>query len=87
MFVAKCYTVREVSEILGLAQDATLALIARGDLPASNLNTREGAVRPRWRITDADLGRFLLETRHQVNRKPSMPARRKSRPKPVDHFA
>lgn len=63
--IEQCYRVKEVASILKTTEESVLNLISRGDLQASNINTRPGATRPTWRISDTDLGRFLLKTRQQ----------------------
>lgn len=83
--VQECFTVKEVAAILKLKEDAVLSLISRGDLPASNINTKTDAQRPRWRITDSDLGKFLLKTRHQAA--PTEPARRSRNVATKNYFA
>ncbi len=59
-------TVQFAAEFLGVTEESVLALIKQGVLPASNINTKPDAQRPRWRILSSDLGRFLLKTRHYV---------------------
>jgi hypothetical protein len=83
MLVQECYTIKEVAAILKLTEDAVLNLVQRGDLPASNINTKADAQRPRWRITDACLGKFLLATRHQA---PTVAPKRRSKAAVKDYF-
>lgn len=62
----QAFTVADAAKFLQVTQENVLSLIHRGELHASNLNTKPNAQRPRWRILSSDLGRFLLKTRHQV---------------------
>lgn len=62
----RAHTVQQAAEFLGVTEEAVLSLIRRGELQASNINTRPNAQRPRWRILASDIGRFMLKTRHQV---------------------
>lgn len=42
--------------LLGMSKQQVLALIGSGDLKASNFGA--GRVRPRWRVSDAEVARF-----------------------------
>lgn len=81
----RAYTVQDAAKFLSVTEESVLALIHRGELPASNVNTKPNAQRPRWRILSSDLGRFLLKTRHQVAAVAPKTKRAKSAAK--DYFA
>jgi len=72
----RALTVQQSAEFLGTTEEAVLSLIKREEIAASNINTKPGAVRPRWRILASDLGKFLLRTRHQTEQ--ATPKRRAS---------
>ena len=61
----QAHTVQQTAEFLGVTEEAVLSLIRRGELQASNINTKPDAQRPRWRILASDIGKFMLKTRHQ----------------------
>jgi excisionase family DNA binding protein len=79
----RAYTVQDAAKFLGVTEEAVLSLIHRGELPASNINTKPNAQRPRWRILSSDLGRFLMKTRHQV---PTAQPKRRSKAAVKDYF-
>ena len=56
----RTFTVQDAAKFLSVTEESVLALIHRGELTASNVNTKPNAQRPRWRILSSDLGRFLL---------------------------
>lgn len=80
----KAHTVQETAEFLGTTEEAVLSLIKRNEIPASNINTKPDAQRPRWRILASDIGKFLLKTRQQSQAAVQKPKRRKSSTK--DYF-
>lgn len=61
----KAHTVQETAEFLGVTEEAVLSLIKRYEIPASNINVKPNAQRPRWRILASDIGKFMLKTRQQ----------------------
>lgn len=81
----RTYTVQETAEILQVTEEAVLSLVHRCELPASNINTKPDAQRPRWRILASDIGKFLLRTRH-ANTAPK-PSRKSRKPVTKDYFA
>jgi len=56
--LAPLRTVKQVAEILQIRQHGVLTLIRTGDLPAVDISLTPGG-KPRWRITDDDLQKFL----------------------------
>lgn len=82
--VLKTFTVQQVAEILQLTEESILAMIHSGELPASNVNLKPDAKRPRWRIQEADLGKLLLRTRHQAA--PAEPKKKRSKLAAVEEF-
>jgi len=80
----KAHTVQETAEFLGTTEEAVLSLIKRNELPASNINTKPNAQRPRWRILASDIGKFMLKTRQQSQVATPKPKRTKAAVK--DYF-
>jgi hypothetical protein len=56
----KYYSPKEAAEKLQCDEERVL----EGDLVAANIASSKSAQRPRWRIAEADLGRFLLSRRN-----------------------
>lgn len=73
-------TVRAVAKLLGISEDAVLALIASGRLAAINVGL--GTKRPRWRITADALETFLAARTPAPKRGPN----RKRKPGNVIEF-
>ena len=73
---AKYYTPREAAEVLGTDDEQVLSWIHGGELAASNVARDPKGKRPRWRIAEADLGRFLLARRHPAGLHVPRPNRR-----------
>ena len=65
MLTDRTHTVKETAEFLNTTEEGVLSLIKRNELPASNINTKPNAQRPRWRILASDIGKFLLKTRQK----------------------
>lgn len=55
---AQLWTVPQLADHLGIAQDKVLAWLRGGELVGINVAERPGR-RPRWRIADAEFQRFL----------------------------
>jgi len=72
------YTVKTAAETLAIADEQVLVLIHSGELRAANL-AKPGSQRPRWRIAEADLGRFLLSRLHPASTTPKPVATRKAK--------
>jgi len=79
-------TVQQVAEFLQTTEEFVLAEIKRGALPASNINTKPDAQRPRWRILEADLARYMLQHRYVAPSAPK-PSRKSRKPVTKDYFA
>jgi excisionase family DNA binding protein len=58
---------QQAAELLGVDNEQVLAWIHSGELVASNVAKSLQGKRPRWRISEADLGRFLLARRHPAS--------------------
>ena len=76
------YSVKRVSELLGIRQHGVLSLIRSGELRAVDVSLKRSK-RPRWRILTGDLEGFLMRRTHQ----PAAPRRRlRRRPTTVKHY-
>lgn len=58
------FSPRQAAEALQCDEERVLAWIREGDLVAANIASSKAAQRPRWRIAESDLGRFLLSRRN-----------------------
>jgi excisionase family DNA binding protein len=63
--VTAYYTIAEVAQMLRIAHDAALDLVASGELPATHVGRRRDAKRPTYRISAVDLDAFLASRRTQ----------------------
>lgn len=72
------YTPQQAAEILGCADDQIVHWIHSGQLVAVNVAKEVNSKRPRWRISEADLGKFLLARRNAM---PTPKAERTRKPK------
>lgn len=57
----KYYSIQEACKLLACDDETILAQIHSGELPAVNIAKRVDAKRPTWRISEAELGRWLLK--------------------------
>ncbi len=67
------FTPQQAAEKLGCDVEQVIYWIGSGQLPAANVAKSPNGLRPRWRIAEADLGRFLLSRR---NAPPAPPVKR-----------
>lgn len=82
------YTPDQAADVLGVDGEKILAWIHSGELAASNVGSRPDGGKPRWRIAEADLGRFLLARRHPAASRPTpQPRRRKQAARVVEFFS
>ena len=76
------YTVQQTSEILVTDDEQVLSFIHSGDLRAVNIAKTLNGKRPRWRIAEADLAKFLMARRHPASMQPAVkPAKKSASPK------
>ena len=78
-------TVQQVAQFFQATEEFVLAEIRSGALEAININTKPGAIRPRWRILASAVGKYALKHRHQVEVAAPKAKRAKSTAK--DYFA
>ena len=81
------YTPPQAAELLGVTSDKVLAWIHAGELPASNCAVRANGDRPRWRIPEDELGKFLIRRRHAASTDGERPKRRRRQATATQHFA
>lgn len=81
MVDARYYTVQAAAETLSIDDEQVLSFIHGGHLKAVNL-AKANSKRPRWRIAEGELGRFLLSRLHPSS--VAVPvAKTTARPKPA----
>jgi excisionase family DNA binding protein len=76
------YTVQEASQLLACDDETILAQIHSGQLSAVNIAKKVNAKRPTWRISEAELGKWLLR---RSNTKQSVAPKQTKRPKPKQY--
>lgn len=80
------FTPPQAAKLLGVKSDKVLTWIRSGELVAANLATDQNGERPRWRISEDDLGKFLLRRRHTAAVTPEPRRRRRSTPTATPYF-
>lgn len=78
----KYYSVQMAAETLAVDDEQILSLIHSGQIRAVNM-AKANSKRPRWRIAEADLGRFLLSRLHPAGTATTSRPMTASRPKPA----
>ncbi len=86
MQVEKHFSPQEAAEVLGITDDGIVAMIHSGELVATNVARNADAKRPRWRIAEGDLGRFLLSRRHPASQSTTKSVRRSKQPVSTGRF-
>ena len=76
------YTVQEASQLLACDDETILAQIHSGQLSAVNIAKKVNAKRPTWRISEAELGKWLLR---RSNAKQTVAPKTTKRPKPKQY--
>ncbi len=67
MVDSRYYSPQTAAEVLGCDDEQVLAWIHAGELVAVNVAKSLQGKRPRWRIAEADLARFLMARRHPAS--------------------
>jgi len=75
------YSVQQAAETLSTDDEQVLGWIHSGELKAVNVAKNPRGKRPRWRIAEADLGRFLIGRQHPASSQPAI-RQTKRRPQP-----
>lgn len=75
------FTVQAAAEILDVDDEQILAWIHSGQIKAANVAKDPNGKRPRWRISESELGRFLLTRMHPAG----MPSGRRGTESPNPH--
>lgn len=77
------FTVQQAAEWLGVDDEQVLGWIHSGQLKAVNVASNPRSKRPRWRIAEADLARFLLSRQHPASLPSPTIAATQKRPRPA----
>lgn len=77
------YTVQDAAKTLSVDDEQILSLIHSGKIKAVNMAKNENGKRPRWRIPESELGRFLLSRLHPAGIPQAQKPARTQRPKPA----
>lgn len=80
MVDTRYYSPAQAAEVLGVDVEQVLGWIREGALVASNVASSRATLRPRWRISESDLGRFLLARRNVRSFEETKPKREIQRP-------
>ena len=67
MLDQRYFTRAQAAELLGADEDKVTQWIHSGELVAINVATSPTSKRPRWRIAESDLGRFVMSRRHPAS--------------------
>lgn len=81
MVDSRYYTTQQAAETLGVDDEQILRWIHGGTLPAYNVAKVLDAKRPRWRIAEADLAKFLMTRRSQPAPLPAVRVSKRPQPK------
>jgi predicted site-specific integrase-resolvase len=81
----KHYQPNEAAELLSCDSEQVLAWIHSGELVASNIAKTLNAKRPRWRIPESEIGRFLIR-RHPASQQQQQPTQRPTKRPPVKQY-
>lgn len=79
-------TVAQCAELLQMTEETVLQMIHRGELTASNVNSKPNAQRPRWRILQTDFAALLMRTRFQSPVLANVKPKRAKRTSAKDYF-
>jgi hypothetical protein len=86
MQVDKHFTPQQAAEIVGMTDDGIVSLIHSGEIIATNVARSKDSKRPRWRIAESDLGRFLLSRRHPASQQQATKSTRRPKQTGVKQF-
>jgi hypothetical protein len=64
MIDQRYYSPAHAAEVLAVDSEQVIAWIHAGELTAVNVAKSTAGKRPRWRIAENELGRFLMRRRH-----------------------
>ena len=80
-------TVAQCADYMQTTEETVLQMIHRGEIVASNINTKPNAQRPRWRILESDFASYLMRTRFQSPVLAAVKPRRAKQTSGKDYFA
>lgn len=78
----KYFSVQDAAQTLSVDDEQILDLIHSGSIKAVNV-AKHGSQRPRWRISEGDLGRFLLSRLHPASTPSQSKPQGQKRTKPL----
>ena len=81
MVDSRYFTPQQAAEVLGTDDEQVLAWIHTGELVAINVAKSVKQQRPRWRISESDLAKFLMARRHPASMQQPI-AKASKRPQP-----
>lgn len=79
------YSVQTAAEVLDVDEELVLSHIHSGQIKAINVAKDPKGKRPRWRIPEAELGRFLLGRMHPAGAAPRPAAKVQKRRQPKQY--
>lgn len=80
--VRRYYSPSQLASVLGIDSEGVLELIHSGELDASNIARSRAAGKPRWRVSQESLDRFMDQ-----RRKRNVAPKRRSKAALKDYFA
>lgn len=82
MVDSRYYSPKEAAEVLSTDDEQVLAWIHAGELVAINVAKSIKQQRPRWRISESDLAKFLMARRHPASmQQPAIKTAKRPQPK------
>ena len=80
------FTPPQAAKLIGVGPEKVLAWIHSGELTATNVAVDADGERPRWRISEDDLAKFLFRRQHPSTHPDATPKRRRRTTGVVEHF-
>ena len=74
MLNEKYFTPQEAAELLSTNDDKVIAWIHSNELDAIDVAKSKNSQRPRWRISESALGRFIISRRSSKKRGEACPS-------------
>ncbi len=67
MAVSQQLSIAETADLCGVDEEQVTHWIGSGELPATNVAKAPDGKRPRWRVAEDDLAKFLFKRRHPAS--------------------
>ncbi|QDV55485.1 helix-turn-helix domain-containing protein [Rosistilla oblonga] len=77
MVAERYFTPPQAADIIGANADKVIGWIHSGELVASNVAANPNGERPRWRISEDELAKFLFRRQHPASTLPAKPKRKR----------